>query len=330
MGLKLIVMGTGPFAVPTLRWLVQSEHTVDLVVTRPIEDAGKRRKVVANPVHEFAESVAGLSIFAPRNVNTPAAVAELQRRQADLLFVCDYGQILKSPTLASTRLGGINLHGSLLPRYRGAAPVQWAIYHGETETGVTVIHMTPRLDGGPVLQQSSISIGENETAEELEPRLAQLGVSAVSAALQQLQQWDGAAPLGRPQDSAEVSQAPRLHKHQGNIDWRHSARQIFNQVRSFQPWPGSFTHYLPSTGRPLRLILHRVTCQDATQETPGEQVGRVLQTSDQGIRIAAGQGWIEVQELQPAGKKRMPVDEFLRGRPLAAGERFGDSSESTS
>jgi len=318
--MKIIVMGTGPFAVPTFRWLVNSEHQVDLVVTRPIDDAGRRRKSVANPVHEFAESLAGVEIFAPKSINEPTAIEKLASVDADLLFVCDFGQILKRAALATTRLGGINLHGSLLPKYRGAAPINWAVYHGEKETGVTVIHMTPRLDGGPCLASASLPIADEETAETLEPKMAQLGVKAVADSIAMLQAWDGDSDIGTLQDQSLVTQAPRLQKQQGNIDWTDSAQQLFNQVRAFQPWPGSFTHWMPASGKPLRLIVHRAFWFEADA---GATAGTVLSADEAGIRIACGQGTLALLVVQPAGKKPMAIDEFLRGRRVHAGDQFG-------
>lgn len=321
MGLKIIVMGTGPFALPTFEWLVQSEHDVCLLVTRPIVDAGKRRKTAANPVRDFAESVPGLPIFAPANINDSESVQRLNECQADLLFVCDYGQILKNPCLASARLGGINLHGSLLPKYRGAAPINWAVYHGDSIMGVTVIHMTPKLDGGPELAKRSMQVEIQDTAETLEPRLAELGVEAVQASLAELQAWDGESPLGNPQDSTQVTKAPRLRKPQGNLDWNRSAVELLNQVRAFQPWPGSFTHWLPTEGTPLRLILHRVTVVEAAAE-PAE-AGTVMHADAEAIVVATGAGCLAIHELQPAGKRKMDCGEFLRGKKVAKGDRLG-------
>ena len=321
MGLKIIVMGTGPFALPTLKWLMQSEHEVCLLVTRPIADAGKRRKTAANPVRDFAESVSGLPIFAPANINDPDSVQRLAACQADLLFVCDYGQILKNPCLASARLGGINLHGSLLPKYRGAAPINWAVYHGDSVMGVTVIHMTPKLDGGPELAKRSLKVETHETAESLEPRLAELGVEAVQASLTDLQAWDGVSPLGKPQDLNQVTKAPRLRKAQGNLDWTRSAVELLNQVRAFQPWPGSFTHWFPTTGQPLRLILHRVSAVEAADQA--QSAGTVIRVGQDAIVVATGSGCLAIHELQPAGKRKMDCREFLRGKKVAKGDRFG-------
>ncbi len=202
--LRLVVMGTGPFAVPSFRRLLESRRHVAALITQPDRPAHGRSATPRNQMRELAEEHR-LEVFDPESINTPEAQQRLAGYRPDLLVVCDYGQILSNPTLAIARLGGINLHGSLLPKYRGAAPIQWAIYHGETETGVTVIHMTPRLDAGPVLVQRRLAIGPTETAAELEPRLAELGAEAIDAALVLLRESD--SPSSLPQDQALASRA---------------------------------------------------------------------------------------------------------------------------
>ena len=213
---------------------------------------------------------AGLDVFVPESINSPEAHAWLRERSADLFVVCDYGQILSRETLALSRLGGINLHASLLPKYRGAAPINWAIYHGETETGVTVIHMTPQLDAGPSLVQRSTPIAPDETAPQLEARLAQLGVDAVIEAIMLLAA--GTSGAGIVQNQAAATKTPRLKKQDGLIDWSRSAAAIYNQIRAFQPWPKSYT-LLRREGLPeLRLILESVQVSRRT----GDVVARSL------------------------------------------------------
>ncbi len=183
--MRLVMMGTGPFAVPTFRGLIASSHVVAALVTRPDRPAHRREKTPVNPMREVARQH-GLKVFEPESINSPEAQAQLRELAADLFVVCDYGQILARETLTLARHGGINLHASLLPKYRGAAPINWAIYHGETETGVTVIHMTPQLDAGPSLVQHRTPIGPTETAPELEVRLAEIGSKAVLEAIDKL------------------------------------------------------------------------------------------------------------------------------------------------
>ena len=209
--MNIIVFGTGPFCVPTLKKLTESECEILAVVTRPIDDAGKRRKTVANPVREFAVEHQ-LTLHEPASCNEAGFVQKLKDYQADLFFVCDYGQILSRQCLAAAKKGGINLHGSLLPKYRGAAPINWAIYHGETETGVTVIHMSSRLDAGPCLTQDKLTIADDDTAEDVEAALSKLGVSTVMNAIGMLNNWDGESDIGTIRDKSLATKAPRLQQ----------------------------------------------------------------------------------------------------------------------
>lgn len=320
--MRIVICGTGAFAVPTSRWLASSEHEVVMVVTRPIADSGKRRKTSDNPVRDFAESV-GLPIESPANINDPEFVERLAQCRPDVLFVCDYGQLLSAECLRAARLGGINLHGSLLPRHRGAAPVQWAILKGDTETGVSVIHMTPRLDAGPVLAERRTTIGQDETAEELEPRLAELGVAAVRESLELLDAWDGESPIGTSQDPAQATRAPRLKKKDGHVDWNMPAAHIRNQIRALQPWPGTFTEWRRRDDKPpVRLILKSA---DAVDDDSADDIlpGTIVRAAGDELVVKTGQGCLAVRRIQPAGKREMEVGEFLRGYHPRPGDRFG-------
>lgn len=324
MPLRLVMMGTGPFAVPTFEALLASPHAVSCVVTRPPVPAKGRGEMV-NPMRSAAERH-GLPVYAPQDINTDDARAMLRSAEADLLVVCDYGQILKSETLAVARLGGINLHGSILPKYRGAAPVNWAVWNGDAETGVTVIHMTPLLDGGPILAIRRTPIGPEETTEQLEPRLAQMGVEPVLESLELLAAWDGRSPIGQPQDASLACRAPRLKKTDGLIPWSDSARQIQNRIRALQPWPGAYTFWSRGGGEPLRLLLDQVRIvpnEELGAEPLDSPPGTVLGVVDGRLRVATGDGVVAIERLQPAGKRRMDVGEFLRGYPLRPGQRLG-------
>jgi methionyl-tRNA formyltransferase len=257
-------------------------------------------------------------IVDPESVNTDEARRRLRELEADLLVVCDFGQILSAETLATTPLGGINIHGSLLPKYRGAAPINWAIYHGETETGVSVIHMTPKLDAGPVIAQGSTPIGPEETAEELEPRLAEIGAQLVRECLDQFAA-DAVEPLA--QDSSQASKAPRLKKSDGLIHWDRTAAQIKNHVRAVQPWPKACAFWHRADGTPLRLIIGPVS-PDAPLETPVAP-GTVLEASEDRLCVAAADRAVLLTSLQPAGKRMLPAAEFLRGYHVQPGDTFG-------
>lgn len=308
--MRLIMLGTGPFGAPTLRRLAGSRHEVVQVVTRP----PRGRKAEAPPLAKVAEKL-GIPVSHPETVNSEEARAALRGLAPDLLIVCDYGEILKRETLAVARLRGINLHASLLPKYRGAAPVQWAILNGETETGNTVIQMTPGLDAGPALGIQRVTIDPDETAGELEVRLAEQGAELVLSVVDDL---DAGTAKPQPQDKAAASKAPRLAKEQGLIDWSRPALAIKNQVRALDPWPRAYTHW-QRPGDPLRLIIHRVqTVDDGSSAPPGT----ILQAGPRLI-VATGEGALEILALQPAGKRAMTASEFLRGYPLAPGQQLG-------
>lgn len=319
--MRLILFGTGPFAVPSFQSLIDdTSHEILAVVTRPIADAGKRRKTAENPTRDMGLA-ADLTVLDPLNANDNEFVAQLNEFGADLFVVCDFGQILSNECLGAAKLGGINLHGSLLPKYRGAAPINWAIYRGEETTGVTIIHMTPRLDGGPILVTAETKIGATETAEEIEPRLAELGVQPVHDAIAILASWDGESVIGNRQDQSLATKAPRLKKAQGLIDWTQSATQIINHIRAFQPWPGTFTNLTNAGKQPLRLIIHSATVAEDLADTVTKP-GHVIACDRDRLVIQTGDGALSIEQLQPAGKKKMPITDFLRGRQPAVGDKF--------
>jgi len=310
--MKLILMGTGPFAVPSFEALRGAGHAIALVVTRPQPPVKSRKGPPRSPVRDWGNEH-GFPIFDPTNINDPESVARLQDLGSDLLMVCDYGQILKPAALESSKLGGINLHGSLLPKYRGAAPVQWALISGEALTGVSVIHMTPRLDGGPVLTTRQTPIRDDETAGELELRLSLIGVEATVEAVDSLARWDGISPIGQMQDKSLATKAPRLKKSDGQIDWGRTAREIDCHVRGMQPWPVAFTQMVVCEDKPpIRLAIKEISVLDraADNATPGQIVSG---ENDEGLMVASNDQLIRIERLQPAGKKQMSGIDFLRG-----------------
>ncbi|MBL9163398.1 MAG: methionyl-tRNA formyltransferase [Planctomycetaceae bacterium] len=310
--MRLVMLGTGPFAVPTLRRLVASPHEVLRVVTRP----PRGRRAEAPPMQTAAEEL-GLPVWQPETVNSEESRSRLRADAPDLLVVCDYGEILKPETLAITPHGGINLHGSLLPKYRGAAPVQWAVLNGDAETGNTVIQMTAGLDAGPCLGVDVIAIDPDESAGELEARLAARGGDLVLGVIDALA---GGSTAAVKQDRGQASKAPRLEKEHGAINWSRPAQAIKNQVRALDPWPRAYTAWQRGGGEPLRLILHR-TAVIAPSPNPEVQPGTVLD-ANQRLLVATGSGALEILTLQPAGKRVMQAAEFLRGYQLAPGQRL--------
>jgi methionyl-tRNA formyltransferase len=316
--MRLLMLATGPFAVPTFRRLYETHHTVVTLVTAPVRNP-RGKPLPPSPIRETAMEH-GTPIFAPDDINASEAQQRLLQYDADLMVVCDYGQILSVTTLATARFGGINLHASLLPKFRGAAPINWAIYHGERETGVTVIHMTPKVDAGPCVAQARTDIEPDETAVELEVRLAEMGAWAVSRVIDSLE-------AGRiealPQDPVLASKAPRLKKTDGQIDWSRPAAAIRNQIRALEPWPKSYTHWHRSGGSPVRLILGPVTVCGETGTVPVSTPGTVLEAGDGRLIVAAGSGALALSSVQPAGKRLLDIDEFLRGYRVEPGDRFG-------
>jgi methionyl-tRNA formyltransferase len=315
--MRIIALGTGPFAVPSLRALATSRHQVLRVVTRP--PRGRRPEP---PPMEVAARELGLEIWQPETINAEEACATLSGLAPDLLVVCDYGEILNPPALTAARLGGINLHGSLLPKYRGAAPVQWAVLNGDGESGNTVIQMTPGLDAGPILGIDRVAIEPDETAGELESRLSALGAALV---LQVVDELESGTTHPQPQDKRAASKAPRLEKEHGNIDWSHSAPAIKNRVRALDPWPRAYTAWRRGAGEPLRIILHRVQAVASANDIASTDAapGTIVESGPR-LLVATGQGALELLSVQPAGKRVMTACEFLRGYQLAPGATFGD------
>jgi len=317
IGMRLIMMGTGPFAVPTFRQLLAAGHEVPLLVTRPPKPTSGRGPAPINPMRAAAEEL-GTPVLAPLTANDDQVRARLSALQPDLLIVCDYGEILKTETLAVARLGGINLHASLLPKYRGAAPINWAMYHGEPETGNTVIHMTPQLDAGPTIAQVRTPIQPTETAVELEARLAEMGAELVLQAIELLA-TNRAESL--PQAAEQATKAPRLKKSDGEVDWSRNAIQLYNQLRAFQPWPQMHTFWRRPGKEPLRMIIHAAEVASAP---PDVLPGRILPDTEQhGLLVATGSGALRLLSVQPAGKRALTASEFLRGNPLLPGEQLG-------
>ncbi len=327
---RIILMGTGPFAVPTFDAIRAAGHELPLVITRPLPRVKSRRGPPPAPVHDWANAHS-LLIESPGSINEEDVAERLTATDADLMVVCDYGQILRPAALATTRWGGINLHGSLLPAYRGAAPVQRAVLSGDEETGVSVIHMTPRLDGGPILATRRTPILPTETSGQLEERLSRLGVEATLEAIdllaRELAQHERGEPLpvlGSVQDSSLVSKAPRLSKAEAEIDWSRSAHEIDCLVRGMQPWPVAFTFVNTQPGKtPIRLAILRVTPHQ-DDSVRADQIGCLLDSQKKNeIVIGCGDGRVVVERLQPAGKNEMDAGEFFRGHRLHPGTRFG-------
>lgn len=313
---RIVMMGTGDFALPTFEHLSSSGHNVIGLITQPDRPQGRKQERIPSRIKQAAMA-RGMAVAQPEEINAAEGLTLVRSWQPDLLVVAAYGQILSPDLLAIPPLGGINLHGSILPAYRGAAPVARAIQHGECETGVTVILMTPRIDAGGILSVAQTPITPDETAGELEDRLAELGAPLVAEAVRGLAEGT-ARP--QPQDRSKVTRAPKLRKEDGLIDWTRPAQAIHNLVRAMQPWPTAYTFWhTREVGKPpMRLIVHQ-TNPEQGQGSPGV----VLDAGSDRLIVAAGEGAVHVRLVQVAGKRAMPIADFLRGHHVLPGDRMG-------
>ena len=325
--MNLVMMGTGTFAEPTFEALLAARENVVGLVTQPDRDTGNKRGSTRQTGKGMAviAAEAGVPVIQPVSINTPDGLAQLRAFNADLLVVAAYGQILKPDVIAAGVHGAINVHASLLPKYRGASPIAHAILNGETRTGVTIIRITPGLDAGEMLTQEAVDILPTETTGELEARLAPLGARLCLEVIQRLK----AGPVsGEKQDPALVTKAPKLTKEMGLIDWIESTpAQIQCKVRAMQPWPTSYTYFHRLGKEPMRVIITRTGGTARFQRATGELsefAGKLTQIMGAGLWVNMGYNHaLEILELQPAGKKRMTAEEFLRGYPIQDGYRFG-------
>lgn len=315
MSLKVVMMGTGEFALPSFLALCDSTHEIVGLYTQPDRTGRGHHSNQPHPMKEAAIEH-GVLVFQPENVNTPECLAELRALNADLFIVAAYGQILKKELLEIPPLGAFNIHGSLLPKYRGASPIQYALLHGETETGITIFKIEPKLDAGPIIRKDSLAIDPNETAGELHDRLAQLGSQVIVATVNDIEtgQFE---PL--TQSESDTVYAPRLKKEDGIIDWTRSAQQIHDHIRAFNPWPKTFTWFHHAERKPQRVLIHKTAVID---EESTEPAGAILTTSEAGVFVSTGEGVINVISMQPEGKRQMLARDFMNGHSLQPGDRF--------
>ena len=303
-------MGTAELACASLAAL--AEHpliSVLGVVTQPDRPQGRDLRLQAPPVKRAAHE-RGLPVYQPARARDPGFVAELAALAPDLVVVAAYGQILPASILELPTHGCLNLHTSLLPRYRGAAPIQWAILNGDTTTGVTLMRINEQLDAGDIVSQCTLPIGPEETADTLHQRLAIAGAELLIGSLTNY--LEGRI-VPRPQPDAGVSYAPKIRKEDGRIDWTHTAPHVYNRFRAFTPWPGTFT-FLPTTGQPLRVKIW----QAQIAESSGPP-GTVLQAGPDRLRIACGAHALDLLSLQREGGRRLTTREFLAGHPVSVG-----------
>ncbi|MBQ6115957.1 MAG: methionyl-tRNA formyltransferase [Oscillospiraceae bacterium] len=305
--MRILFMGTPSFAVASLRRLVEDGHEVCGVFTQPDRPKNRGHKMMPPPVKEYALSV-GLPVYQPEKMRDGTALSLVQQLQPELIVVAAYGRILPREILEAPALGAINVHSSILPKYRGAAPINWAILNGEAVTGVTIMYMAEGMDTGDIILCRETEIGPEEDAQELTVRLAELGADALREAMVQL---SAGTVVRIPQNGENATYAPMLTRELSDIDWTRGARQIHDQVRGLIPWPCAKTDLLGKT-----VKVFRTTVGGPTSAEPGA----VLSLGKQGIEIACGDGWsIVITELQPDGGKRMSAAAYLAGHPVKTG-----------
>ena len=313
--MRILFWGTPDFAIPSLRALLGEGHDVVGVVTQPDRPAGRGRTVQAPPVKRVALEE-GIPVLQPERARGDAFLAQLRALEPDISVVVAYGQILRREVLELPPLGSINVHASLLPELRGAAPINWAIIRGYRETGVTIMRMVERMDAGPILYQVRVPIAEDERAGDLWTRLSEVGAAALVQALALLE-------IGEieevEQDESKATYAPRLTRQDARVDWSLDAVSVDRTIRGMDPVPGAWTTW---NGRELKLFRPRPVPDHTHDASPGTILEADGHDPTQGIFVACGRGGIYIREVTPAGRRRMTAAEWVRGRGPRTGDRF--------
>ena len=311
--MKIIFLGSAHFAVAALEALIKTEHEVVCVVTQPDKQKGRHLKLAATDVKNTAIT-AGLKTFQPENINSKDSVKFLKSLDADLFVIVAYGQILSQDVLDIPKIMPINIHASLLPRYRGAAPINWAIINGDKKTGITIMYVTLKMDSGPVIMQKEMKIEDKDTAVSLEEKLSLCGSQLLMEALVNI---DNRNYRLVEQDEDKVVYAPKMKKEIGLIDWNTPAVNIHNQIKGVVPWPGAFTSYRKKL---LKIFQAQVLpIFPSHKPLPGE----VIRADKHGIVVACSRGFLEIKELQLEAGKRMSAQNFIIGHQLTVGEVLG-------
>jgi methionyl-tRNA formyltransferase len=317
--MNIVFMGTPQFAVPTLQQLVDSEFTITGVVCQPDRPQGRGQKIQFGPIKTLAVAK-GIPVIQPVKMKDPAFLNTLHSWTPEVIVVAAFGRILPSVVLQLPPKGCLNVHGSLLPKYRGAGPIQWAVINGETETGITIMKMDEGMDTGAILSQEVVSIGPEETAGELAVKMAEIGGIAL---VRTLRAWVAGRVTPQSQNDQEATLAPLLKKEDGLLDWTQPAKKLVCRIRGLSPWPGAYTFFAGN-----RLVIWRAeaTGQGSAVELGGPEgsicPGMITTVSKQGISVKTGQGELSIRELQPANKKRLSVAQFLAGHRVEPGMHF--------
>ncbi|HEY0785656.1 MAG TPA: methionyl-tRNA formyltransferase [Acidobacteriaceae bacterium] len=311
--MRLVFCGTPQFAVPTLHAVLQAGHEVSLVLTQPDRPGGRGMQLVTSAVKQAALA-AGLAIEQPEKIRKNEALRErLEAIAPDAILVVAYGRIIPPWMLGLPRHGNLNLHGSMLPRYRGAAPIQWAVARGESVTGVTTMRLDEGLDTGDILQQNEFAIGPDKTAEDLYPPMAHMGAQLM---LETLEELEAGRLAPRPQDHERATLAPILTREDGRMDFSRPARETYNRWRGFTPWPGAWSMFGQS-----KFTVSRMAPAAARHEVAAP--GTLLVQAARLYLCCGDEGWVELVEVQLEGRRSMLAAEFLRGHPIPEGARLG-------
>lgn len=301
----MIFFGSGEIAIPSFRRLIERGPRPLALVTQPDKPAGRHRSTLTPPPIKRVAVEAGIPVLQPESVRDEVSLAALRGLSPDLIVVMAYGQILPKALIAIPRVACINLHASLLPKYRGASCIQSAIDDGDAETGVTVMHMVPKLDAGDIILAHRMPISETDTGGMLHDRMAEVAADALAEALPLL--LAGNAPRS-PQDSALVSYAPKLERDHGRIDWSWDAGRLARRIRAYDPWPGTWTQFDDGSG-PKRVKIFPATAAEGSPGAPGS----VTLSQDGGMSVACGSGHLVLGEVQPDGSRRMPAEAWAKG-----------------
>ena len=313
--MRIVFIGTGDIGLPALRWLLESGHEVAAVFTQPDKPAGRKMELRVSPIKTLAAEQ-GVPVFQPAKMRAAEAVEQVQEMEPDLIVVMAYGQILPKGVLDAARVACINLHASILPRHRGAAPIQAAILAGDDETGITVMYMDEGLDTGNILLVEKVAIHAHDTGGTLHDRLAEAAPIALAAAVAVLEA--GVAPRA-PQDNALATYAKKLEREDGEIQWEQSFVEVGRHIRAMNPWPGAFTFLPDKDGvrRKLKVFAAGINPFDMGP------AGQVLKLDNIGIHVGCGSGTILLREIQPEGKRKMAIKDFLAGHDVPVGTMLG-------
>ncbi len=312
--MKVIFMGTPDFSVGTLEALIQAGHEITLVVTQPDKPKGRGKNLQFPPVKEAALAH-GIEIYQPRRVREPECIEYLQNYQADIIVVVAFGQIVPREILDMPKFGCVNVHASLLPKYRGAAPIQWAVINGERVTGVTTMRMDEGLDTGDMILKEEVALAPEETGGSLFDRLAQTGAELCVRTLTAIEEGTAAYT---PQNHEAATHTSMIKKQLGEIDWNKSAQELECLIRGLNPWPSAYTYWKGKT-----LKIWKASVQEQSMQPVDFEPGRIVTVNKDGIMVQTGQGMLNLLEIQLEGKKRMKTDAFLRGYQIETGTRLG-------